>query len=216
MLISLLALSGCAAKPEAAPSPAAETAASATDAAAPAAEPAQPSGDDEALTPTYQPEPLKLTYYNKEFNIDFTTDTLQGEAIDDSVFANAKVTMLNVWGTYCAPCLMEMPELGKLSADYADKGLQVIGLVCDVYEGKDIARDYAIELAGKTGADGYTHITVSDSVQSNIMSGVYAVPTTLFVDQNGNLICQPVVGASMYDRWAAAIDELLAGQENAA
>ena len=39
--------------------------------------------------------------------------------------------MINVWGTDCGPCIQEMPDLAALHEAYADKGVQVVGLVSD-------------------------------------------------------------------------------------
>jgi thiol-disulfide isomerase/thioredoxin len=39
-----------------------------------------------------------------------------------------KLVLVNFWATWCAPCQMEMPELVKLQAKYAERGLQIVGL----------------------------------------------------------------------------------------
>ena len=43
-----------------------------------------------------------------------------------------KLNLLNYWATWCEPCKQEMPALQALHERYADKGLQVLGLVTDV------------------------------------------------------------------------------------
>jgi 3-oxoacyl-[acyl-carrier-protein] synthase II len=40
--------------------------------------------------------------------------------------------MINVWGTYCNPCLNEMPDLGEIATEYDTETFQIIGIVCDV------------------------------------------------------------------------------------
>jgi thiol-disulfide isomerase/thioredoxin len=40
-------------------------------------------------------------------------------------------TILNLWATWCAPCVVELPSLQKLADAYADKGVQVIAISLD-------------------------------------------------------------------------------------
>lgn len=42
-----------------------------------------------------------------------------------------KVILVNLWATWCAPCLKELPELAKLQEQYRDKGLQVLAVTLD-------------------------------------------------------------------------------------
>ena len=56
-----------------------------------------------------------------------------------AVFADAKITMINFWGTYCSPCIKELPELQKISKKY-EGDAQVIGVVIDAdFSDKDSA-----------------------------------------------------------------------------
>ena len=57
----------------------------------------------------------------------FDTVDLDGNAVDQGVFSEHKLTMVNIWATYCGPCISEMPDLGILAEEYEDKGLQVMG-----------------------------------------------------------------------------------------
>ena len=42
-----------------------------------------------------------------------------------------KVVVLNVWATWCGPCVMEFPELVKFERSYRGRGVTVIGLSMD-------------------------------------------------------------------------------------
>ena len=59
----------------------------------------------------------------------FSTVDLAGNAVDSNVFANSKLTLVNVWATYCGYCVDEMPDLAKLDGEYDD--LQVLGILAD-------------------------------------------------------------------------------------
>ena len=61
----------------------------------------------------------------------FTTEDLDGNEVTESILKDKDVTMINIWGTFCPPCIEEMPELAKLSASLPENA-QIIGILCDV------------------------------------------------------------------------------------
>ncbi|WP_049729138.1 TlpA family protein disulfide reductase [Dorea sp. D27] len=135
----------------------------------------------------------------------FESETLEGEAVSDEIFSKADLTMVNIWGTFCGPCIREMPDLGELSREYADKGVQIVGLVSDVGEAKD---EKAEEIVSTTKAD-YTHMIASQDLMSGILGSVNVVPTTIFVDKEGNQVGEVYSGARDKAEWAGIIDKLL-------
>ncbi len=62
----------------------------------------------------------------------FSATDLDGNAVDESIFSSSKLTMVNIWATFCGPCIGEMPDLGLLNEEYASEGFQVVGIVADV------------------------------------------------------------------------------------
>ena len=42
----------------------------------------------------------------------FTAQTLDGTEVTQDIFKETDLTMVNIWGTFCGPCIREMPELG--------------------------------------------------------------------------------------------------------
>lgn len=137
----------------------------------------------------------------------FSSTDLDGNRIDQSVIAGADLTMLNIWGTYCGPCIREMPELGELAEEYADSGVQIIGVPVDVYNESGIAT--ALEIIDKTGAD-YLHILATQDLYDIILNDVSAVPTTIFIDGNGTVL-KTAVGAKSKDEWKTLIEDLRSG-----
>ncbi|HOO28582.1 MAG TPA: TlpA disulfide reductase family protein, partial [Lachnospiraceae bacterium] len=112
----------------------------------------------------------------------FTSVDLDGNTVDQSVIADADLTMLNIWGTYCGPCINEMPELGELADEYEGTGVQIIGVPIDVYDESTI--ETAKEIIDKTGAD-YLHILPTEDLYNILLNNVSAVPTTVFIDNTG-------------------------------
>ncbi|MBU6372080.1 MAG: TlpA family protein disulfide reductase [Alphaproteobacteria bacterium] len=51
-----------------------------------------------------------------------------------------KVLVVNLWATWCAPCVTEMPTLAALQAAYADKGLVVAPISVDRLDDRDDAK----------------------------------------------------------------------------
>ena len=146
----------------------------------------------------------------------FTAVDLSGNEVTDAIFSGHKLTMVNIWGTYCGPCIREMPELGKLSAEYADKGVQIIGIICDsvdyTYQPVDSVLTTAQSIIMQTGAN-YRHLVLSESLSTRFMQGVTAVPTTFFVDETGETIGEAVIGSRSYEQWKAVFEKLLSEAE---
>ena len=136
---------------------------------------------------------------------EFTSYTQSGEEITQSIFENADITMVNIWGTFCNPCIEEMPYLAEISKEYEQKGLQVVGIITDVIEPNDAT---AQEIINLTGAD-YTHIVLSEDLYNNFLYQIQSIPTTIFVDKNGNWVGDVVIGARDKQQWTAIVEEIL-------
>lgn len=143
----------------------------------------------------------------------FEASTIEGETLTSECFADSKLTMLNVWATYCGPCLSEMPELGEIAASYDSADFQIIGIISDVEENaKEETREEAKGLIAQTGAN-YPHLLLNASLYNNLVGGVSAVPTTFFVNQEGEVLGY-LIGAYSREDWEEIINELLAQQES--
>lgn len=142
----------------------------------------------------------------------FTTTDLEGNAVDQSTLADYDLTMVNVWATFCGPCLREMPDLGELAAEYRDKGVQIVGLVSDVMDADGSLSESQVDLAkdivAETGAD-YRHLLPSADLYG-ILAQIEAVPTTFFVDSEGRQVGYAFAGAMEKDDWVETIDGILA------
>ena len=140
--------------------------------------------------------------------ITFEGTDLEGNTVSQDVFAQSKLTMVNVWATFCNPCLREMPGLGELAAEYDPAEFQLIGVVSDVREGED--QSLVESLVQETGAD-YPHLLANESLDQAILSSVSGVPTTFFFDGEGAYL-GGVVGSAEKSDWEELIHELLEEQ----
>ena len=148
----------------------------------------------------------------EKYFLTFEANTVEGESWNSDKFADSKLTMINVWGTYCNPCLSEMPDLGEIASEYDAAEFQLIGVICDVMEGDDEKNiELAKELIEDTKA-AYPHLLLNESLYMSFMGAVSAVPTTFFVRQDGSLIGY-LTGAQSKDNWKTLIDQLLAEEQ---
>lgn len=141
----------------------------------------------------------------------FTAQDLEGNTVTQDVLEGHTLTMVNVWATFCGPCISEMPELGELSAEYADQGVQIIGMVSDVWTSNGaIDPDQvalAQEIADTTGAD-YLHIIPGEDLYG-LLAQISSVPTTFFVDEEGHQVGSAYLGARNKETWQEILDQML-------
>lgn len=138
--------------------------------------------------------------------ITFEGTDLDGASVSSEIFSQSKLTMVNVWATYCNPCLREMPEFGELAAEYDAEEFQIIGIVSDVIEGTD--QTQAESLVQQTGAN-YPHLLLNESIYYALLTDMTGVPTTFFIDENG-VVLGRVIGAREKAVWEEIINGLLA------
>ncbi len=142
----------------------------------------------------------------------FTAKDLDGNEVTQDIFASNKLTMVNIWATFCGPCINEMPDLGELAAEYADKGVGIVGIPLDVTDEKGNIDSYlyneAVDIVATTRA-AYTHIVPVESMFVRKLASVTAVPETIFVDSQGNQVGDCYYGARSKAQWTEIIEELL-------
>lgn len=126
----------------------------------------------------------------------FTLQDLDGMHHDSKdIISSNKVTVINFWGTFCGPCIKEMPDLEALRQKYDGKGLGVIGVVIDSRNKEEAAR-----LAAQTGT-GYPHLLDNGRFGELI----FAVPHTVIVDSKGKVL-SAVTGTRTVSQFSAMVD----------
>ncbi len=196
LLVSLLLVASCAA-----PSPVP---------VAPTEAPAQSLGDAEAAAPLPETSPAAT---RPSFGV-FTAPGIEGKDYTEALFQNADLTMVNIWGTFCSPCIEEMPYLGEIAAEYKEKGFQIVGIVVDAASrsGEDYDKDVvsaAFDIIEQTGAD-YIHLLPSEDLINIKLNQVQYIPETVFVDKNGGIVGKSIIGGKSKEDWKKTIDAYLA------
>lgn len=161
---------------------------------------AAPDGNTQTATDSEAP--------SDNASVTFEAPTIDGETLSSDIFKDSRLTMINVWATYCNPCLNEMPELGELASEYDSADFQLLGIISDVADGapSDMV-ELADSLIEETNAD-YPHMLLNESLYYAFLSDVTAVPTTFFFNEDGEIV-DTVIGAMGKADWEEKIDELL-------
>lgn len=134
----------------------------------------------------------------------FTAKDLNGNIITEEIFGEKDLTVVNIWGTFCPPCIAEMPELGEW-ADSMPDNVQIIGLIIDISGDEDTKHhDLAVTITEKAGVE-FTNV-IANSDFDDVLKWVVGVPTTFFVDQNGAVVGEPIVGADV-EGYKAFVEE---------
>ena len=133
---------------------------------------------------------------------EFSAKTVSGEDISSDVFKESKLTVVNVWGSWCGPCVQEIPELQKLYESMKDKDVNVIGLAQDA--GTDL--DAVKEIIDKNKVT-YQNIVPEGATEDFVMS-IMAFPTTFFVDSDRNIV-GVIQGNRNLEAFTAAVEGVL-------
>ena len=168
------------------------------------AETAQPeaSQDTPRTTEAAAPEDGIINYTVKDLD-------LNDVALADYVKGN-KVTMINFWGTFCGPCISEMPDLGEIERKYKDKGFEIVGLTTDVADPQGNYDESVIDDARSIIEDtGITYPVLVAPVQLMEDIGLQYVPTTYFLDSEGNVLGSAEIGSKPSTEWENVIDGYL-------
>ena len=138
-------------------------------------------------------EPAPMTQEVSEgTEITFETTDLDGNPVkSEDLFAGHKITMINIWATWCDPCKEELPYLEKLNKELAGKECQIIGICDDTADDPDAVRE-----AKKILQDiGVTFVNLVQTEEIQELLPIPGYPVSYFVDSEGRVVSSPVVGA---------------------
>lgn len=145
---------------------------------------------------------------------DFTTQDIYGTDYTQDIFQDYDLTLVNLFTTWCSPCVAEMPELEELYQQMKDQGVGVVGVVLDVLNEKGEAPQEDLEraqlLAERTGVT-YPILLPDSTYFNGRLTGIQAFPETFFVDRDGNIVGETYVGSGDLAYWLANVEKELAG-----
>ncbi len=142
----------------------------------------------------------------------FETTGIDGKTYTEKVFSDYDLTLVNVFTTWCSPCVKEIPELQELYKEMKDKGVGVAGVVLDTTDEKGNQDEEAVKKAGilqeKTKAE-YPFLTPDATMMNGRLQGISAFPETFFVDKDGNIVGDTYTGSHTLDEWKEIVEKEL-------
>ena len=140
--------------------------------------------------------------------LSFRTTDLDGNPVSsEDLFKDNRITMVNVWGSWCVNCINEMAELAQLHHRLQEKGCGIVGLE---FEQKPIEAVADTARAVMT-ANGTTYPNAIKPKGNPILDQFSSYPTTLFVDSEGRILTYPIIGAAVA-KYEPTVEALLAGE----
>ena len=136
----------------------------------------------------------------------FKTKDLNGKEITSDIFSKYKVTMVNIWSTWCGPCIEEMPEIGKLYEDLPE-GANIISICTDAGESEKTL-SLAKEIMEKSNAN-FTTLIPDEFLKTNLTDDIQTLPTTIFIDSEGKVIGEPHFDGQTAEAYRNSINERL-------
>jgi thiol-disulfide isomerase/thioredoxin len=144
---------------------------------------------------------------------DFAATDLQGRPVALSEL-RGEVVLLNVWATWCPPCLEEMPSMQRLHERLGGEGLRIVAVSIDAAPGR-------ADAGGRPGGDVAEFVrrlglgfTVWQDPAGEIQRTyrTTGIPESFVIDRDG-VIVKKVIGATEWDSDASVdlIQRLLAG-----
>lgn len=150
---------------------------------------------------------------------DFTTLDVNCNEVTQDIFAENELTMVNVFATWCSPCVAEMPDLEKLHQQMKDKNVGVVGVVLDVLNKKGEIVNEDLEraqlLVKETGVT-YPVLLPDSGYFNGRLTGIEALPETFFVDKNGNIVGESYSGSGGLEDWIEVVERELANLKEGA
>jgi thiol-disulfide isomerase/thioredoxin len=95
-----------------------------------------------------------------------------------------KVVLLDFWGTWCGPCVEELPFLRKIQATYGSQGLEIVGILAD-----DAPRERVADFLKKNEITWPQHY--DGKVDENEFAKKFAVkeyPTIMLLNKDGVVV----------------------------
>ncbi len=146
----------------------------------------------------------------------FEMTGIDGKTYTEDVFRDYDLTLVNVFTTWCSPCVKEIPELEKLYQELKDSGVGVVGVVLDTVDADGNQDEDAVKkaeiLQQKTDAS-YPFLIPDEGMMNGRLNGINAFPETFFVDKNGNIVGETYSGSRDLDSWKEIVEKTRAQME---
>lgn len=123
-----------------------------------------------------------FTVTGQDYVTGFELRNLENETVTFEELKGEKITVVDFWATWCKPCIYSIPKLEEIYQEYADRGVNFIGISVDSPRNLSKVRPMAASL-------GITYPVVLDP-NSETMSNwnILAVPTLLVINEDNKVL----------------------------
>jgi thiol-disulfide isomerase/thioredoxin len=132
--------------------------------------------------------------------VSFSAYDLNGRLRHSNEWIGKQPVVINLWGTWCPPCRSEIPALTRLYKEFRPQGVEIIGLAV-----RDQPRRVS-QFAEQQGMEWVMLFAERHHLYS--LRATRGVPTTIFLDRNGNEVAR-FVGGQSYDVFKQAFLAIL-------
>ena len=140
------------------------------------------------------------------------TKDIDGKEFSGKDFSDYDLTMVNVFATWCSPCVQEIPDLAEIQKEMKDKGVNIVGVVTDTVDqtGENQEALEKAKLIRERSKAEYPFLIPDQSNFNGRLSGIQAFPETFFVDKKGQIVGETYSGSRNKKAWTAIIEKELA------
>ena len=140
------------------------------------------------------------------------TMDIDGKEFSGKDFSDYDLTMVNVFATWCSPCVQEIPDLAEIQKEMKGKGVNIIGVVTDTVDqtGENQEALEKAKLIRERSKAEYPFLIPDKSNFNGRLSGIQAFPETFFVDKKGQIVGETYSGSHNKKAWLEIIEKELA------
>lgn len=141
----------------------------------------------------------------------FTATTVNGETVDQTLFANADLTVVYLWATYLETTQADLELLTALQEELGDN-VQFLGIVADCTDSDGSVLEAQVITAQtltETVKCNYQNLILDDTLAELGFGAVSTIPATMFIDKDGNTVGEGFYGSQDEDGWHEIIQERL-------
>ena len=140
------------------------------------------------------------------------TMDIDGKEFSGKDFSDYDLTMVNVFATWCSPCVQEIPDLAEIQKEMRDKGVNIVGVVTDTVDqtGENQEALEKAKLIRERSKAEYPFLIPDKSNFNGRLSGIQAFPETFFVDKKGQIVGETYSGSHNKKAWLEIIEKELA------
>jgi thiol-disulfide isomerase/thioredoxin len=145
----------------------------------------------------------------EDAKVEFQLPDLQGRLVDSSDREVAgKVLLVDLWATWCPPCISEIPTFVELQSRFRDRGLIIVAIAFEAEERPDLRRKHLQEFIAEHGIN---YLVLDGGPPEDFESALPSVrnvrgfPVEILVDRTGR-VAKARNGYGFKKSWARKLD----------